>query len=280
MAHKHYYLDDSSAAAVSISPRLKYTGSVSDDPTWFNIEHSHNFCEVLYVLSGCGMVRIQGQDYPIHAGNLIIYNPFLTHQERSDENDQLHFLFFAADSFQLENLPPSCLIPEDMFPIIDAERYRKKLDLYFTDLINESASGIAYCKNISQSLLNVLIIMILRITMTTSSGHVQLSSTCKRIKNYIDQNYISPITLESLSNSLYISKDHLSHLFKTETGVSPIRYVIQRRCEEACRLLLETSLSVKEIAMQVGYDDPVYFSQIFKKVTGSSPNIYRKQHSK
>lgn len=43
MAHKHYYLDESSAATVSISPRLKYTGSVSDDPTWFNIEHSHNF---------------------------------------------------------------------------------------------------------------------------------------------------------------------------------------------------------------------------------------------
>lgn len=276
MAHKHYYLDESSAATVSISPRLKYTGSVSDDPTWFNIEHSHNFCEILYVLSGQGTVRIYGQEHPIHGGDLIIYNPFVTHQERSDENDQLHFLFCAVDGFQLENLPPNCLIPEDMFPIINADRYKQKLDLYFMDLINETSSGIAYCKNISQNLLNVLLVMILRITMTTTPDPVQLSPACKKIKNYIDQNYMSSITLESLSSAIYISKDHLSHLFKTETGVSPIRYVIQKRCEEASRLLLETDLSVKEVSQRVGYDDPVYFSHIFKKVTGISPNTYRK----
>ncbi len=144
------------------------------------------------------------------------------------------------------------------------------------DLINETSSGIAYCKNISQNLLNVLLVMILRITMTTTPDPVQLSPACKKIKNYIDQNYMSSITLESLSSAIYISKDHLSHLFKTETGISPIRYVIQKRCEEASRLLLETDLSVKEVSQRVGYDDPVYFSQIFKKVTGISPNTYRK----
>ena len=70
MAHKHYYLDESPAATVSISPRLKYTGSVSDDPNWFNIEHSHSFCEILYVLSGQGTVRIHGQEHPICGGDL------------------------------------------------------------------------------------------------------------------------------------------------------------------------------------------------------------------
>lgn len=276
MAHKHYYLDESSAATVSISPRLKYTGSVSDDPNWFNIEHSHSFCEILYVLSGQGAVRIRGQEHPIRGGDLILYNPGVTHQERSDKDDHLHFLFCAVDGFQLENLPPNCLIPEDMLPIINADRYKQKLDLYFMDLINETSSGIAYCRNISQNLLNVLLVMILRITMTTAPNPVRLSPACKKIKNYIDQNYMSPITLESLSSAIYISKDHLSHLFKAEIGVSPIRYVIQKRCEEASRLLLETDLSVKEVSQRVGYDDPVYFSQIFKKVMGASPNSYRK----
>ena len=99
MAHKHYYLDESPAATFSISPRLKYTGSVSDDPNWFNIEHSHSFCEILYVLSGQGTVRIHGQEHPICGGDLILYNPGVTHQERSDENDHLHFLFCAVDGF-------------------------------------------------------------------------------------------------------------------------------------------------------------------------------------
>ena len=278
MAHKHYYLDEAFPSAASISPKLKYTGVVSDDSSWFNIEHSHNFCEILYVISGCGNGRLEGAEYSVHAGTLVIYNPYTTHQERSDETNQLHLLFCAIDEFQLDGLPANHLIPPDMFPIIHVDRYRKKLDIYFMDLINESSHNIAYCRDITQSLLNVLLVMILRITMTTAPNPVQMSVTCKKIKSYIDQNYMSPITLESLSESIYISKDHLSHLFKAETGVSPIRYAIQRRCGEASRLLEETTLSVREISEKVGYDDPVYFSQIFKKVMGVSPNMYRKQN--
>ena len=67
----------------------------------------------------------------------------------------------------------------------------------------------------------------------------------------------------------------MAHLFKSQTGVSPIKYLITRRMEEAQHLLRETDLPIRAIAEKVGYDDPAYFSQIFKRTVGSSPLSYR-----
>jgi two-component system, response regulator YesN len=72
-----------------------------------------------------------------------------------------------------------------------------------------------------------------------------------------------------------LSIDHCRRLFIKETGKTPSEYLTEKRINYA-KLLLETrlrnnSISVKEIANHVGFDDPYYFSRVFKKVTGKSP---------
>ena len=74
---------------------------------------------------------------------------------------------------------------------------------------------------------------------------------------------------------LYISPSHISHLFKEETGQSPINYLIKCRIEESKNLLVTTQKSIKEIAYSVGYGNISYFNALFKKYTGMTPGTYR-----
>ena len=102
----------------------------------------------------------------------------------------------------------------------------------------------------------------------------------EQVKKYIQENYREEIVLADLSEHINVSIYHLSHIFKDKMGVSPIKYVIQCRMEQAKKLLLETNLSVTEIAGNVGYNNSNYFSMLFKKMNGQSPRVYRRQKKK
>ncbi|MFW5435824.1 AraC family transcriptional regulator [Paenibacillus apiarius] len=97
---------------------------------------------------------------------------------------------------------------------------------------------------------------------------------------YIQEHYSETITLESLAESLNYSVPHLSALFKKRTGYSPIDYLIQIRIDRAASLLVETAATLREIAEGVGYRDPYYFSRLFKKYRGVSPDRFRIRESR
>jgi AraC-like DNA-binding protein len=68
---------------------------------------------------------------------------------------------------------------------------------------------------------------------------------------------------------------HFASLFRHQTGMAPIEYFIHLRIRGACRLLDTTTLTVREIGYRVGYEDPYYFSRMFRKLMGLSPRQYR-----
>lgn len=72
-----------------------------------------------------------------------------------------------------------------------------------------------------------------------------------------------------------MNKYYLSHAFKREYGISPINYMISRRIDESKYLLAETDLSMSQIAQLLGFSSLSYFSQVFRKIHGSSPMEFR-----
>lgn len=85
------------------------------------------------------------------------------------------------------------------------------------------------------------------------------------------------LSLAELAQSVNLSVWRLSHIFKSDVGMPPIRYLRLLRMEKAKHLLESSFLSVKEIAYQVGLNDESHFVRDFKSTYGSSPAIYRSQ---
>jgi AraC-like DNA-binding protein len=92
---------------------------------------------------------------------------------------------------------------------------------------------------------------------------------------YMREHLNQPLHIAKLAHMAHISPSHFFVLFKRWSGFSPIEYFNRLRMRQAGILLTTTALNVKEIAAALGYDDPFYFSRMFKSVHGLAPSAYR-----
>lgn len=97
--------------------------------------------------------------------------------------------------------------------------------------------------------------------------------------HYMKTQIQSTLTLEEMAQHIQTSSSHFSSIFKNNTGHSPLNYFILLKMQEACRLLSLSGMSIKHIAFHLNYNDPYYFSRIFKKTIGLSPREYRQSKS-
>lgn len=108
-------------------------------------------------------------------------------------------------------------------------------------------------------------------TPVARTGHKEVD----KLIDYMEANYRSIISLRTLAGQVAMDEKYISTLFKKKTGVNVIHYLHQLRIAEARRRLEQSSLSVSEIGLQVGYENDNYFIKIFKRFTGVTPNTYR-----
>lgn len=106
------------------------------------------------------------------------------------------------------------------------------------------------------------------------------SATVTKIRQYIRSRLSEEITRDELAAYVYLNPAYLSRLFKKETGLSISDVIIQERLQKAKQLLEETELKITDIAEQVGYTSLGSFSNLFKRVVGTTPQQYRARNRK
>jgi transcriptional regulator GlxA family with amidase domain len=97
----------------------------------------------------------------------------------------------------------------------------------------------------------------------------------QKVMTYMEENFQKDLSLEKLAQSVNLSIWHFGHLFKTETGKSPVQYLKSLRMAQARKLLETTFLSVKEVMSKVGMRDQTHFAKDFKRSYGLTPSRYR-----
>lgn len=101
------------------------------------------------------------------------------------------------------------------------------------------------------------------------------ASVVETIRQYIEKNYADDISRSDFADIVYLNPDHIARIFRKETGVSLGSYIIQKRIEVAKNLLENTGFPINSVADKVGYGNYSYFTKLFKKETGFTPNEYR-----
>ena len=97
----------------------------------------------------------------------------------------------------------------------------------------------------------------------------------ENIKNYIRENLAYDLTMAEIAAAFNYSEKHLGRLFKSRAGCTVKEYINMLRVSQAKRMLLETSLTVAEIAFRVGFNNVTYFDRVFRRIARSSPRSFR-----
>jgi two-component system response regulator YesN len=103
----------------------------------------------------------------------------------------------------------------------------------------------------------------------------QILRVIDRAKTWIKERYHQELSMEQAADYVNLNPFYFSKLFKKHVGETFIDYLTRLRINKAKDLISREELSLKEVCYEVGYNDPNYFSRVFKKVTGISPSEYR-----
>jgi YesN/AraC family two-component response regulator len=112
------------------------------------------------------------------------------------------------------------------------------------------------------------------------SQELQQSDAVEMIIAYVNKHFREDISLQMLADRVHFSANYLSAQMKKRVGKTYIEYILSLRLKEACRLLLNSDLKVKDIAQKSGFNDTSYFNRIFRRYYVISPEQYRKAHKK
>jgi len=228
---------------------------------------------LIYCHHGEGWCKTNGKKRPIKAGQYFIIPAATPHQYGSSQNSSWEVSWIHFDGKTAGELAEQ-LCDSNYATPIDGGEYTQAFEL-FSDIISRLERGLTFdsCTYASMRIWHYFAdILHLR--------HLSAQKDTDAVQSAIDIMYEhveSYLNLDEVSEQVKLTPNYLCRTFKNKTGHSPIDYFIRLKIQRACQYLDLTELKVKDISLKVGYDDPYYFSRIFKKIMGCSPAQYREK---
>ncbi|WP_165822605.1 helix-turn-helix domain-containing protein [Paenibacillus montanisoli] len=226
--------------------------------------HKHNCYELVYYVSGTGMMNLNGEWYPYSANTITLTRPDNLHDERHDTRTDVIFIGFTYDDY-----------PVPLANGIYMDDERKTLLTLLLQMKQEMLEK----KPLFSVKLDILTQLIV-IELERSGKKVSALPDSEKLLHsrlYIDENFSQKLNMPQLAQISGYSYDYFRHLFKRSTGLSPVQYLIQRRVSQAKLELVNTDKKLASIAMDCGFSTTSQFSRLFKELTGEQPVAYRKR---
>jgi AraC-like DNA-binding protein len=230
---------------------------------------------LIYCISGNGTIQIHGQSYLIEPNSYFVIPAHQHHIYWASENDpwSIYWIHFGgAKSHRFEKffgLP----IP---IKTVTSSRVDDRINL-FNEILTSLELGFSQ-ENIefaNLSLNSLLASFFFVETYQASKGYHSKNPVDQAIF-FMQENLNKSIKNQDIANHVQLSESHLSKIFRNRTGSSPFDYFINLKMQEAIRLLTNKSMRIKEVAFTLGYEDPFYFSRLFKKHIGVNPTSFLK----
>lgn len=273
------------------------TGKGTPWPNHFFVKrHWHDYVEILSVVKGNYVIEINLQEQTLKEGDLCILNSGEPHQITGLKADTVHdAILFAPQILDFSY--------EDEWEEQYMEPFLNQT-LMFKNILHPEDAGYREIRDVIQKAVNagleqapgwyvtckLLMLEIFRLAAchrllrpakeVVSAASTRKIARYKTIVTYMEKHYQEPLSLEQLSGLISCNDQYLCRFFREIAGVSPIRYLISYRLEQACSLLARTSQPVTDIALECGFENISYFIRKFREEKGCTPREYRRTHAR
>ncbi|OMF16929.1 AraC family transcriptional regulator [Paenibacillus amylolyticus] len=231
----------------------------------------------LFVMRGEARMTVNGTIYELQSGSVFHAAPGMKMDSRviSETEYEYYAVFYGSDKIDEKK-------EQDVH---NALKVHFKMDqavnpriVELLAMLQEHAyhSGGMEKLRVKQLFLSILVEVLMgyrqRESVTSPSEQV-----IEEALSYINVNYMNPLTLDELAETHGMNSKQFSYFFHKYTGLRPIDYVIHHRMERARDLLKSGNFLIRDVAISVGYPNPLYFSRVFKNKFGVSPSAYADQ---
>ena len=247
--------------------------------------HKHDFYILMLVTAGSGTHSIDFKDYIVAPGTVFFLRPGQVHSWRLSADSEGHILFFSTQfysfGFPAKNLSAFPFFASSSQPsnLNLQSGQSHEIDFYFSEIEQETGNSDRSKKEILRSFTEILLVKLDRIYQITHElrqSSLPTEDRFKLLENAIEEQFRAHRHASFYANELNLSLKQLNRLTKTSVGKTISELLLDRVILESQRLLTYSDATVAEIAAQLGYDDPSYFTRLFRKKIGATPEAFRR----
>ena len=276
-------------------PRILNAGKPEHLSSWNYTGVSSPFARIYCIADGTASLRVGGRLYELRPGYLYLVPPFTSHDNICGSPFSHYYLHFYEDNsapgfsgsiFDKYDFPvevPSQPIDELMFSRLVGMNPSLSLEDLDPDSYNDNESLLHNISSEKERALSLRMESrgIVLFLLSRFLYHAQLKdqATDERVQravSYIFLHLSDPaVDVETLAHEACLSVNQFIRTFRKQTGMTPLKFLTNKRIEKAQLLLLERNMSNKDLAYAVGYEDPAYFCRVFSNIVGVSPQQYK-----
>ena len=241
-------------------------GSVLNKTTHINT-HEHRYYEITLCTEGEGVAVIGDTEYPFHKGSIFVIPPNVSHKSSSESG-------YAEIYIQTDNPPTPCLNS------IDVSCFKDDDEGAITTLMLMILHR--YIRGEKNDLIISQLYELISNLIAEKSTAPQIDPVIENVCRVLAINYSDPqLSLHEILESTGYNKDYIRRRFFAVCGITPNKYLTALRIENAKKLLRQKNnmrFSISDVSVLCGYYDPNYFSRVFKKHVGVTPEQFATQN--
>lgn len=263
------------------------------DWNWKNVRSP--FARLYLVTEGRARIVMPNASYELTPGHLYLIPSFTTHSYVCDSTFAHYYVHIYEDSNASEGIfsefdfpvevnateHEACLIKRlaDINPFLKLQVSNPVAYDNHRTLINNIEMNLRrpFCDKVESR--GIIFILLSRFLKRATPKVAIADNRIRKVLEHIRRNISMPADIKRLAEMACMSKDHFIRTFKKETGETPNTYIMKKKMEAAELLLITTDCSIKNVAKSVGYEDCSYFNKSFKRYSGTTPQLYREEHS-
>lgn len=262
------------------------------DISWSMEPNIHDWFELVYIKKGNAVFEIAGQPVSIGPNDIIIIKPHQTHKFIVKSETACEFFVLSFKFINKDNTDISRVSLDEFLNFVSNKEsgafialkvsQRNDIVTLLNKIMYERENQDVGSEFLSYLLVLELFVMISRALKMVWEDNIKNKSP--KVKelidvslNYINNNFERDISIGDIARYVFLSQSYFARVFKEQTGMSPMNYLLKIRIDRARELLSTSKMKIGEIALSVGFSNQQRFNEIFKKHTRLTPLQYRKK---